>query len=163
MLCSFFVTGKKSSWTLKLHLKKTDGKLWSHSFVLHVQLFRHHKVLTYLLPTLCSDPLSHIFKIKITKNQPCERTCFPLCLWLCSLHRAALDLPCPWPPSLHSHLHLEQSCSSSTSQQEAETFSCQWPTCCSLAGSCTCWVMTQSPECKRAAKTRRKIAALCSQ
>lgn len=38
---------------------------------------------------------SHISKIKITKNQPCEITCSPLCLCLCSLHRPALQLALP--------------------------------------------------------------------
>lgn len=64
--------------------------------------------------------------VQAPQNQPRERTCFPLCLCLCCLHRAALQ-PCPWPPSLHSHLSSIWSralLALLPTQQEAEILSC---------------------------------------
>lgn len=48
---------------------------------------------TYFI-ALCSSLLFCIFKIKISKNKPCENTYFPLHLCLCGLHGDALQT-CP--------------------------------------------------------------------
>lgn len=118
-------------------------------------------VLIHLLSALCSSLLFHILKIKTIKNKPCERTYFPLCLHLCCLHRDALQT-CPWPPSLHLYLSSVWSRAPLALLPSREGEIPSWLARCSLAGSCTCWEVTHSPECNRRAKNRRKIAVLCS-